>query len=122
MNEVEKTILPSARKGSVKALFIITDGNSNIGGKPKKAAEVLKRKKVEIYVVGIGKKVTQESLYDLASEPKKEHVFNIKAYKDLKKVRRKIVVPPGKKKQRKLIAKRDSDIYLQLMWSLVEYC
>lgn len=87
---VRRLILPSARKGSKKALFLITDGESNIGGSPKKLADDLKNKdKVEIYVVGIGKRVRDKSLKELASNPK--YVFAIKSYDDLNKVKRKII-------------------------------
>lgn len=72
-----------ARKDSKKALMFITDGNSNIGGKPASAARKLKRKGVEIYVIGVGKKVKVEELRSIASSPYGVHVFRIEQYSDI---------------------------------------
>ena len=89
---VRNIILPSSKRpDSTKALFLITDGESNVGGSPQKAADYLKKEKdVEIYVIGIGKKVRDESLKRLASGAKK--VFPVKSFKDLKKLKRKIAI------------------------------
>ena len=82
---VRKVILPSSKRSdSTKALFLITDGESNVGGSPKKAADRLKKDGVEIYVIGVGKKVRDDSLKRLASNPK--HVFEVKNFRDLKKI------------------------------------
>jgi uncharacterized protein YegL len=93
---VRKVILPSAKRpDSTKALFLITDGESNVGGSPKKAAEKLKNEEnVEIYVIGIGSKVRDESLRILASND--ENVFAVESFKDLKKVKKMIVTRPAK--------------------------
>ena len=94
---VRRLILPSSKRpDSMKALFLITDGESNVGGSPKKAADILK-KDVGIFVVGIGKKVRDESLRQLAS--KDENVFSIRSYKDVNKVWKMIVSRPVKGKQ-----------------------
>ena len=97
LEKVRKVILPSSnRRGTTKAMFIVTDGESNVGGPPKKAADYLKNQaNVEIYVIGIGKKVKDESLRSLASD--NENIFPLKSYKDLNEVKKKIVVR-GKKK------------------------
>ena len=94
LDMVRNLIIPSSKRpDSKKALFLITDGESNVGGSPKKAANYLKNKeKVEIYVIGIGKKVRDESLRGLAS--KAENVFPLKSFKDLKKLKRKIAILP----------------------------
>ena len=108
LDEVRKTIIPVGRSdsGSTTAVFIVTDGNSNIGGKPKKAADVLKKiNKLEIYVVGIGTKVKHQSLKDLASgksnDEKKKHIFHIKNFKGLKKIKKWIAIMPKKGKYNK---------------------
>jgi F0F1-type ATP synthase gamma subunit len=96
---VRRLILPSSKRpDSVKKLFLVTDaGESNLGGSPKKAADILK-KDVEIDVIGIGKKVRDAySLRQLAS--KYENVFSIRSYKDLNKVKKMIVSMPVKGKQ-----------------------
>ena len=86
---VRKVILPSTKRpNSVKALFLITNGESNVGGSPKKAADVLK-KDVGIFVVGIGKKVRDDSLRQMAS--KHDNVFSIRSYKHLNKVKKMIL-------------------------------
>ena len=105
LDMVKKTILPfSKRPGSTKALFLITDGESNVGGSPKKAADYLKKQKdVEIYVIGIGEKVRDESLRRLASEDpetKKPNIYTVQKYKDLNKVKKMIVKLPVKGKDK----------------------
>ncbi len=97
---VRKVILPSSeRPDSTKALFLLTDGGSNFGGSPRNAAKILKNEDVEIYVIGIGKKVMRDkSLRTLASND--ENVFAIKGYKDLKKVKKMIVNRPVKGKNK----------------------
>lgn len=105
---MRKVILPSTKRpDSTKALFLITDGESNVGGSPKTSAKILKNEHdVEIYVIGIGKKVRDESLRNLAS--KDENVFTIRSYKDLKKVKKMIVTLPmkGKKSALHVIANK----------------
>ena len=101
LDMVRKVVLPSSKRSdSTKALFLITDGESNVGGSPKKAADQLKKDGVEIYVIGVGKKVRDESLKRLAS--KAENVFQVKKFRDLKTLKRKIAILPTKgKKERK---------------------
>ena len=96
LEEVRKVILPSSKRpDSTKALFLVTDGESNVGGSPRKAADHLKKQEnVEIYVIGIGKKVRHESLKRLASNP--ENVFQVKNFKDLKTLKEKIAILPAK--------------------------
>jgi hypothetical protein len=97
---VRKVILPSSKRpDSTKALFLVTDGESNVGGSPNKAANILK-KDVEIYVIGIGKKIGDESLTQLASNI--DNVFTIRSYKHLNKVRNMIVNRPVKGKKERL--------------------
>ena len=92
---VRKVILPSSKRSdSTKALFLVTDGEWNVGGSPKKAADQLKKDGVEIYVIGVGKKFRDESLKRLASNA--ENVFHVKKFRDLKTLERKIAKPPTK--------------------------
>ncbi|XP_031574706.1 complement C2-like [Actinia tenebrosa] len=81
---VRNAIVPFTRKGSQKVLFFITDGHSNIGGSPRKAAKFLRdEKEFEIYAIGVGKKVMRRELMEIASEPEDEHVISVRKYKEL---------------------------------------
>ena len=92
---VRNVVLPSSKRSdSTKALFLITDGEANVGGSPKKAADQLEEAGVEIYVIGVGKKVKDESLKRLASNP--ENVFPVKKFRDLETIKRKIAILPTK--------------------------
>ena len=97
LNVVRNLILPSSyRHESKKALFLLTDGGSNLGS-PKKIADILqKQENVEIYLIGIGNRIRDNLLRHLAS--KVENVFAITSYKDLKKVLKIIVKMPFKGK------------------------
>ena len=102
LKTVEDQVLNFRRKGSTVALFLLTDGDSNVGGNPNKVAKRLRDKhihNVEIYVVGIGKKVKHKSLRQLASRGEKEHIFAVKDFRALRKVKKWIVKYPsiGKK-------------------------
>lgn len=79
---VRNLILPSSRRlESKKALFLLTDGGGS-NGATKQIADYLKNEEdVEIYVIGIGRKIRDLSLRSLAS--KYQNVFAIKGYNDL---------------------------------------
>jgi complement component 2 len=77
-------VIPFTRKGSQKVLFFITDGHSNIGGSPRKAAKHLRNEEdFEIYAVGVGRKVKRRELMEIASVPEYEHVISVRKYKEL---------------------------------------
>lgn len=58
-----------------------------------KAAKYLKqKKKVEIYVIGVGEKIKHKSLKKLASRPENTHTFSIENYDKLNKIIDTIVV------------------------------
>nr|BAH22728.1 complement factor B precursor [Nematostella vectensis] len=78
-----RQVVPFTREGSQKALFFITDGHSNIGGSPRKAAKILKDKGFQIYAIGVGKKVRRRELMEIASEPEDEYVISVRKYKQL---------------------------------------
>ena len=92
---VRKLILPSSqRPGSTKALFLVTDGPPNVARPAKKAADYLKKRfSVEIYAIAIGKNAGKRQLSGLAS--KADNVFPMKSYKDLKRLKRKILSTKG---------------------------
>ena len=53
LKTVREVVVPNARRDSHRAMIFITDGMSNIGGRPKAEAQLLKDEdNFEIYVVG----------------------------------------------------------------------
>ena len=85
LDKVRKVVAPNTRPSAQKVLFFITDGKSNIGGSPEKAAKMLrKRKNFEIYAIGVGKKPKHRELMNIASEPEEEHVLAVNEYKTLR--------------------------------------
>ena len=53
LKTVREVVAPVARKDSHRAMIFITDGMSNIGGRPKAEAQLLKEEHgFEIYVIG----------------------------------------------------------------------
>ena len=105
LDVVRKEIAPLTREESQKVLFFITDGHSNIGGSPTKAAAVLRKKEnFEIYAVGVGKKVRRRELMNIASEPENEHVISVRKYKELvEAVERAVEIKIGKNKRINLV-------------------
>nr|AND61522.1 factor B2b protein [Exaiptasia diaphana] len=85
-----------------RVLFFITDGMSNIGGSPIKKAKILRNRpdkggfNVDIYAIGIGKKVADPSnnmykeLYDIAS-PGVDHVIIVESFKHLNNASKKAI-------------------------------
>ena len=85
LDMVRKVVAPHTRPSAQKVLFFITDGKSNIGGSPEKAAKMLwKRKMFQIYAIGVGKKPKLRELISIASEPYEEHVLAVKDYATLR--------------------------------------
>lgn len=71
-------------------MFFITDGRSNIGGSPEKAAKVLREvHNVEIYAIGVGKDVNRRELYAIAVN--KDDVIVVKNFAELLKSIKKAV-------------------------------
>ncbi|KXJ16643.1 Complement C2 [Exaiptasia diaphana] len=92
LDMVKTLVVPQTREGSQKTLFFITDGRSNIGGSPRKAAAYLREKKdFEIYAVGVGKQVRHRELMSIASHPEDKHVLVVKDYGELPKMVRQAV-------------------------------
>ncbi|XP_077986729.1 complement factor B-like isoform X2 [Glandiceps talaboti] len=67
-----------------KALFIITDGRSNIGGDPGYEARRLKEEfDIDIHCIGISRDISKKQLVSIVSEPQREHLFFIEDYQRL---------------------------------------
>ena len=67
-------------------LFLITNGKSNWGGDPRKAAQCLKDNDVEIFSVGITSSDNIPELRDIASEPLSDHLYLIRSFDDALKM------------------------------------
>lgn len=88
LNKTIEEIVPEARKDSKRALFLITDGRSNIGGDPSADASILRDfQKFEIYAIGVTDSVNEKELRSIASEPFRTHVFLLKDFDDLAKLK-----------------------------------
>ncbi|GFR07272.1 uncharacterized protein TNCT_397541 [Trichonephila clavata] len=81
------TFLPPLRQKAKKALFMITDGEPNIGEEEDTlffADELKNKEDYEIFTVGIGKGINRQLLSKLASEPLISHVFILENYAQLR--------------------------------------
>ncbi|GFX84577.1 hypothetical protein TNCV_723851 [Trichonephila clavipes] len=81
------TLLPPLRPKAKKALFMITDGEPNIGEEEDTlyfANELKNKEDYEIFTVGIGKDINRQLLSKLASEPLMSHVFILDKYTELR--------------------------------------
>ncbi|GFU08823.1 uncharacterized protein NPIL_388291, partial [Nephila pilipes] len=81
------TQLPPLRPKAKKALFMITDGEPNIGEVEETlffANELKREQGYEIFTVGVGKGLNRHLLSKLASEPIVSHVFILDKYTDLR--------------------------------------
>ena len=89
LDTVRNVIAPMTRKSAQKVLFFITDGHSNIGGSPEKAAKKLRKQyDFQIYAIGVGKKPKLRELRSIASVPAnedEEYVISVKNFKDFEK-------------------------------------
>lgn len=71
------------RKGSKKVLFVVITGKSRTSTRPRKYAEKLMKKGVEIFGLALGpRKNAFDQLEGLVSSPVKKHVFWLKRRKD----------------------------------------
>nr|BAH22727.1 complement factor B precursor [Nematostella vectensis] len=88
LQAVIDTVTPELRNNSKKALFLITDGKSNKGGSPDRPAKVLRAGfNFEIFAIGVSDSVDKDELKSIASEPFRTHVYQIKDYATLVKLK-----------------------------------
>ncbi|XP_065067352.1 uncharacterized protein LOC135692930 [Rhopilema esculentum] len=75
-----------ARPNAKRIVFVITDGNTNVGVKPKIPADQLRAAplKAKVFALGIGTSVNEAELVDIAGSS--SHVFRAKNYQILKKI------------------------------------
>ncbi|KFM67245.1 Complement factor B, partial [Stegodyphus mimosarum] len=93
---LEKALLKVAlvteglRRKAKKAIFLLTDGEPNIGSEgidPEHLAQILKSDAgFEIFTVGIGRGINRQLLSDIASKPPLSHVFILDKYSDLQAI------------------------------------
>lgn len=79
-----------ARPNSKKVAIVITDGESlqdKVGPPSKK----MKEDGVEIFTIGIGDDVNHQELEEMASEPKKEHVFHVDNFDTIVNIEKEIL-------------------------------
>ena len=70
-----------------KVTIFVTDGYSGIGTEiVKKRADVMKSRGIEMFAVGITKRMKDEELKVLSSEPVKHHSFKLTNFNDLKDI------------------------------------
>ncbi|CAH3017095.1 unnamed protein product [Porites evermanni] len=88
LNKTIEEIVPETRNNSKKALFLITDGRSNIGGDPVADAMILRDSEdFEIYAIGVTNSVDEQELRGIASEPFRTHVHLLENFEDLTKLK-----------------------------------
>ncbi|CAL1296471.1 unnamed protein product [Larinioides sclopetarius] len=83
------TRLPPLRQQAKKAIFMLTDGEPNIGDVEEAlyfAKQLREKRDFEIFTVGIGRGINRQLLTKLASEPIASHVFIMDQYTDLRHV------------------------------------
>lgn len=80
-------VLNQTRPFAKKVLFLLTDGNYNVGGDPAPSAMYLRERGFEIFTVGISHYVNREKLEHLASLPFSKHVWLIKDFDMLQKLK-----------------------------------
>ena len=70
-----------------KVTIFVTDGYSGIGTEiVKKRADVMKSRGIEMFAVGITKRMKDEELKVLSSEPVKHHLFKLTNSNDLEDI------------------------------------
>ncbi|XP_070570995.1 complement factor B-like isoform X1 [Ptychodera flava] len=89
LKTVREVMIPQAegvldRPHANKAMFMITDGRSNIGGDPSAEAKKLQEDfDVDIHCIGVGHDVSKKQLSGISSSPLREHLFFIADYRRL---------------------------------------
>lgn len=88
LNLVLRDVVPETRNNSKKALFLITDGKSNTGGDPEEDARFLRDTyDFEIFAIGVSGSVNKKELESIASEPFRTHVYLLKDFESLVKLK-----------------------------------
>eukprot|EP00794_Sanderia_malayensis_P015641 gene15641-17220_t len=86
LNMVIKKVGNETRPNAKKVLFLITDGNYNVGGSPVEASKYLREKMgFSIYTIGISE-VDRSSLEQIASLPFSKYIYLLKDYTMLDKL------------------------------------
>lgn len=80
----------NGRAGAAPTMVVLTDGHTNEGPHPVPEAEEAKADGVEIYAIGLGPKVDENVLEDIASSPTDEHYFHPSNASELRDVFRQV--------------------------------
>ncbi|XP_052101554.1 uncharacterized protein LOC127735434 [Mytilus californianus] len=87
MNEEMFTENHGDRFLSRNIAVVITDGRSQEKNKTKEMALAAQRRGIKMFAIGVGKKVSQKELQNIASDPDWEHVFEVDNYKALDSIK-----------------------------------
>ncbi|XP_023242199.1 uncharacterized protein LOC111640420 [Centruroides sculpturatus] len=119
------------RQKAKRAIFLLTDGENNVGQVPPEVtANDLKTDfEFEIFTVGIGQDINVNQLVKIASTPQKNHVFLLKKYSDLNDIlwliRNNDALPEKKEASCGLLpeskSKSSSDVVAKWPWLAVVY-
>ena len=75
-----------------KAIVVVTDGYSSIGTEiVKKRADLMKKRGIEMFAIGITNRINKEEMEVLSSEPVKQHLFRLTDSKAAKEIADSIV-------------------------------
>ncbi|XP_071948174.1 complement factor B-like [Antedon mediterranea] len=99
LNALLENVIPTAKRNlpetdlePQRAVFLLTDGESNTGGKPYKLADKLREEHdAKIHCIGISENVNKEELRDIANTPNSEYYFHLGNYPDLEELAHAIV-------------------------------
>ncbi|CAG2243892.1 unnamed protein product [Mytilus edulis] len=87
MNEEMFTENPWRQILSRNIAVVITDGRSQEKNKTREMALAAQRRGIKMFAIGVGKKVSQRELQNIASDPDWEHVFEVDNYKALDSIK-----------------------------------
>ena len=87
LRKVINDVVPTCREKSKKALFLITDGESNTNQEPGDLAQQLREKhRFECFAIGISSEADEKQLNSVASEPFRNHVFMLNNFDNLREL------------------------------------
>ena len=67
--------------------IIITDGRSDNPRETEKQARLARKDGIQLFAIGVGQYVDQRELYNIASQPASEYVFEVHTYEALGSVK-----------------------------------
>lgn len=84
MYMTRRRLVPTMRKNSNKAMFIISTGTLNMGTSHPRAARLLESEQsFQVFSIAIGKNPNKRVLSTVASQPEKSHLIFLRYYGDV---------------------------------------